>query len=78
MTSRAEMAMIALGARNYHRAHAPVIEDVLDQVLDVMRAESTAPKDELFASLVTSFHGDPERAVTVAAVAVMRLLERES
>jgi hypothetical protein len=60
----------------YYAENEEVLSEVLDDLITGARVEADELPAIAFATLVAAMERDPGKAVTVAALAVMRLAER--
>jgi hypothetical protein len=62
-----------LNAAEYYAEHKDVVEQVLDDLIEVTRPQPEDLPEVTFGAIVAALHPDHAKAVTVAALAVMRL-----
>ena len=73
----ADLRASALSDYDYYDTHAARLTEALDSVIDAYRKGPVGTPPEEFAALCAAFRGDPGRALTLAAIAVMRLAKIE-
>lgn len=72
-TPNAELALGLLSSIAYFTEHEQLLQEVLDDVVKAARSEPGDTPALTFSSIAAAMAADLDRAVTISALAVMRL-----